>query len=252
MTSWQFPEKLQHSKLITTRFVLNHSAGLSSEFGPGFLKNDTLLSVVDVLSGKSKKRRSLRIVHRPGEGHIYSNLGFGLLQLLIEDISGKSFKEYMNENVFKKLGMTKSNFEDPLLLDNTYGLATPYDYRLSPLDQERFVIVAAAGLNSNLQDLKLLLKEETKNHELVSKSVYDEMHYVEAESNYGLGHMIYRHENEVAFIGHTGLGTGWNSCLQFIPDSGQGIVVLTNGDNGYYIHSTLTCNWYYSRTGKGI
>jgi len=56
LTSWQFSDTSFNSKLVTTRLILNHSAGLSMEFGPGFTKKDTLLSLVGILSGKSDKR----------------------------------------------------------------------------------------------------------------------------------------------------------------------------------------------------
>lgn len=252
LTSWKFPNGSYNSKLVTTRLVLNHSAGLSSEFGPGFTKNDSMLSLVEILSGKSDKRQPLRIVSIPGERHIYSNLGFGLLQLLIQDVTGKPYEVYVTENVLNKLNMTSSNFKDPLLLDPSYDLATPYDYRMFPLEQERFIVIAAAGLVSNLQDMEQLLLEETKNQKLLNKSSFNEMHSSDLKQSYGLGHMIHKNENEVAFVGHTGLGMGWNSSFQFIPGSDNGIVILTNGDNGYYIHNTLTCAWYYSQSGKRI
>jgi CubicO group peptidase (beta-lactamase class C family) len=252
LASWRFPKSSFNSNLITTRMVLNHSGGLSSEFGSGFGKEDPLIPLVDILSGRSEKRRSLRIVSEPGRRNVYSNLGFGLLQLLVKDVAGRSFREFVKENVLAKLKMADSNFRDPLSLDSTFDLATPYNYRLSPLDQERFVVVAAAGFLSNLQDLERLMFEETRGTKLLGKSSMDEMHRSDSTTGYGLGHMIVRNKDKVAYVGHSGLGVGWNSSFQFIPNSGQGIIVLTNGENGYYIHNTLTCQWYYSQTGKDV
>lgn len=252
LTKWKFSPSQYDPKQVTIRRVLNHSAGLSTEFGPGFTEKDTLLSLPEILSGNSLKRRSLRIVNKPGEEHVYSNLGYGLLQLLIEEVSGKTFQEYIQENLFDKLSIINSSFKDPLQLDKSFGLATPYDYRMNPLGQERFVVVAAAGLQTNLADLEKLMLEETKDKKLLNISSLDQLHDTSLKSRYGLGHMISKKINNKTIIGHTGLGMGWNASFQFIASQGDGIIVLTNGDNGSYIHNTLTCNWYYSLTGEYI
>lgn len=252
LTKWKFAPSQYDTKQVTIRRVLNHSAGLSTEFGPGFIEKDTLLSLPEILSGKSPKRRSLRIVSKPGEEHVYSNLGYGLLQLLVEEVSGKPFQEYIQENLFTKLSMTNSSFKDPFQLDKSFGLATPYDYRMNPLGQERFVVVAAAGLQTNLADLEKLMLEETKDKKLLNLSSLDQLHDTSLRSKYGLGHMISQKENNKIIVGHTGLGMGWNASFQFIQGTGDGIIILTNGDNGSYIHNTLTCNWYFSLTRQHI
>ncbi|MDH3494473.1 MAG: serine hydrolase, partial [Acidobacteriota bacterium] len=149
-----------------------------------------------------------------------------------------------------KLRMHSSSFRDPLLLKFSDALAKPYDHRMSPLGQERFVVVAAAGLISNLADLEKLLLAETKHDGLITKSLTAELHKAPPEGVYGMGHITTRYGEKIAYMGHTGLGMGWNSSFQFIPNSGSGIIVLTNGDNGFYIHNTLTCAWYYSRTKR--
>lgn len=250
LTQWKFPTSQFDPIQITVRTVLNHSAGLSTEFGPGFSSKDTLLSLPDILSGKSPKRKALRIINQPGTEHIYSNLAFGLLQLLVEEVTGQPFQEYVESNFFSKLNMTKSSFQDPLKLDKNFELATPYDYRLNPLEQERFVVVAAAGLQTNLADLEKLMLEESRDKKLLTRKSFDELHDTSLNTKYGLGHMVSKNKGNVAFIGHTGLGMGWNASFQFIPGSGDGIIVLTNGDNGFYIHNTLICSWYYSLSGS--
>jgi CubicO group peptidase (beta-lactamase class C family) len=45
---------------------------------------------------------------KPGESFSYCNMGYSLLGLLIERISGKSFSQYMQEDIFQALGMTNS------------------------------------------------------------------------------------------------------------------------------------------------
>lgn len=95
LTRWKSPASSFLSSQITVRRFLNHSAGLSQAFGPGFVKEERLPLLVDILSGKSTKRPSLGIVYEPGTTYTYSNPGYGLLQLLIEEVSHVTFEEYM-------------------------------------------------------------------------------------------------------------------------------------------------------------
>lgn len=236
---------------ITVRRVLNHTAGLSREFGPGFNSSDSLVSLIDVFTGKSEKRKPLEIVYAPGSGSLYSNMGYGLLQMLIEDVSGLSFDGFISKNIFAPLGMSQSTFVDPLKLDDKTNLATPYNHVLQPQEQERFVVVAAAGLLSTLNDLEKLMLEQTKIQRLLTRKSYDKM-LAGLTDGYGLGHMFVIDGSRIAFTGHSGLGMGWNAAYWFIPNSSNGIIVLTNGDNGFYIHQTLTCYWYHTTTGERI
>jgi len=112
------------------------------------------------------------------------------------------------------------------------------------------VVVAAAGLISSLADLEKLLLTETNPAGLVPKSLAEELHKAPPDGVYGMGHIVTRDGEKIAYMGHTGLGMGWNSSFQFMPGTSNGIIVLTNGDNGFYIHNTLTCAWYYSRTKR--
>ena len=252
LKNWKLPGEQYSSDEVTIRRVLNHSAGLSGEFGPGFSPQDSLLSLADILSGKSTKRKALTIEFNPGSQHSYSNPGFGLLQMMIEDVSGMSFNDYMKKNIFEKINMTGSGFVDPLSLTNKNNLATPYDYRMTPLNQERFVVLAAAGLLTTLSDMEKMMLEETQQNKILKKSAYNQMWGNNDGSIYGLAHTIQKYKAEPALVGHTGLGMGWNSSYQFIPGTDKGIIILTNGDNGFYIHNMLTGYWYFSVTGKTL
>lgn len=112
LTSWKIKSDKFNTDKVTVRRILNHTAGLSREFGPGFNSQDSLVSLVDIFTGNSEKREPLSIVYDPGSSSLYSNMGYGLLQLLIEDISGTTFNEYISKNVFEPLGMSQSTFQD--------------------------------------------------------------------------------------------------------------------------------------------
>ncbi len=70
---------------ITVLQLLNHSAGI-----------ETYQTLKNYKPGKNKGK------------HVYSNVNYTLLGKIIESVSGKSYEEYVEQNIFKPLGMTKS------------------------------------------------------------------------------------------------------------------------------------------------
>jgi CubicO group peptidase (beta-lactamase class C family) len=98
---------------LTPRQLLSHTSGLSNpmplrwvhlatEPGPG------LESMTTRLLGRYRKLR-----FEPGTRYAYSNLGYLVLGLLIERVSGLGFETYISRNVLKPLGATASGFDMP-------------------------------------------------------------------------------------------------------------------------------------------
>lgn len=56
-------------------------------------------------------RRYANLVTAPGERPLYSNLGYGILDHVIERVSGKPYADFMREEVFLPLGMTRSSID---------------------------------------------------------------------------------------------------------------------------------------------
>ena len=80
---------------ITVWHLLTHSSGLSCRAG-----GDPLFPGVYVGSRETVlKSLRRRLAFRPGEGSEYSNLGYLLLSMIIEKVSGQSYEDWMQENV---------------------------------------------------------------------------------------------------------------------------------------------------------
>ncbi len=249
LTRWKLPPSSYDRDGVTVRRILSHTAGLSAGGGSHFEPDEKLPTLEEALAGTAPRREPVTIVREPGSGFAYSNGGYGVLQLMIEEITGTSFPEYMRREILTPLGMTQSAFADPLQSEIAPHMAAPHDWRDQPMAPGRFANLAAGGLLSTLRDLVRLAEWELRLVDSstipgpVSSQTLGSMHVPQENAGpFGLGHIV-RRSGTVTVVGHTGLETGWNASWQIAPRQGDAIVVLTNGDNGYYIHHVLVYLW---------
>ncbi len=189
-----------------------------------------------------------------GQRFVYSNCGYAILQLMIEDISGQSFCDFMKQSVLQPLGMHASSFVNP---DDPQGFATPYDDTGKTLPIYKLVAKSAGGLNATIGDLATFTcagmrgaQGEPAGRGVVSESAVETMHapimYAETDMGIdfhtGLGHFI-AELNGTVNIHHTGGFAGWRSVMAFVPDSGDGFAALINSSGGNRLWMQLIEQW---------
>ena len=102
--------KTAFDRPITVLDLMAHRPGFE-ESALGHLignKPEAVLSLVDYLNSHQPKR-----VYPPGEVPAYSNYGAGLAGLIVANVSGMPFEDYMEQKVLLPLGMTHSTFREP-------------------------------------------------------------------------------------------------------------------------------------------
>jgi CubicO group peptidase (beta-lactamase class C family) len=100
----EYPNREVASK-ITIHQLLTHSAGLGTFFGsPGFVPGKTYLNSSEEIAVYQDEK----LFFEPGWRWRYSNASFSLLGAIIEKLSGKSYIDYIRENIFDPLGMRKT------------------------------------------------------------------------------------------------------------------------------------------------
>ena len=80
--------------LITVEHLLRHQAGFTSRGG------DPVFSPYSSREALLQKQLGRHLAYEPGTSQEYSNLGFLLLSLIIEEVSGKPYEQFMQEEVF--------------------------------------------------------------------------------------------------------------------------------------------------------
>ncbi|KAL0209585.1 hypothetical protein RCL1_008423 [Eukaryota sp. TZLM3-RCL] len=97
------------SEPIKIRHLMTHSPGLEDVMlGLLVFEEDKIISLNDLLD------KFPRRIYPAGSIIAYSNFGVALLGLVIENKSGKSFENYIKDNLFAPLEMHHSTFEQPL------------------------------------------------------------------------------------------------------------------------------------------
>ena len=218
---------------ITIEQLLTHSSGLPREAGSHW--SDWEFPTEGEVRALISDRQA---AFSPEVRWKYSNLAYTIAGMVVEEVTGRSWGEYLQENIFDPLGMTSSSVdqEDP-------RMATGYSRRL--IDGSREVIpfidargmAAATGLTSTVEDMARFVSAQfregvTGGDQLLSTASLREMHRVRMlESTWtqgqGIGFGVNRVDDKL-YIGHGGGYPGYTTNTVIQLDSKVGVIVLTN------------------------
>ncbi|SDL84437.1 CubicO group peptidase, beta-lactamase class C family [Sediminibacillus halophilus] len=161
LVSWKVPESpLTKTNKVTLRKLLSHQAGIKDpeeSFGP-LNKAEGLPLMEDVLIGKTAYcPQPVHIKEKPGDIFHYSDAGYCIIQLLIEDITEKSFETIMKKELFEPLRMKNSTYT----LTEKEKLSSGHNKVGRPVNEKypEYPFPAAAGLWTTPTDLNFLLNE---------------------------------------------------------------------------------------------
>lgn len=264
LTRWTLPESGFDNNKVTVRRLLSHTAGLTDGLGyAGFAPDSPVQSLEDSLKqpADASPGRSgvIKVGIEPGSEWRYSGGGYAILQLLIEEVSGESFEDFMQRSVFRPLGMVRSTFNwTPA---DGSALATFYDVDSKPATHFHFSAVAAASLYTSVSDLTRFVQAQLqgKNGEPIGRGVLESAMIAEmwrphaakfGEDIWGLGTILYASNNQDGFVvGHDGNNEpAINTAARFNPATGNGIVILETGQK--LLATQLAGEWVFWETGN--
>lgn len=175
--------------------------------------------------------------YTPGEKFKYLPSGYTLLGYIIERASGKSYGEFLQENIFTHLGMNRSGYEDPLKIIK--NRATGYDQLpgnpITNLPYREIVrMYASGGVYSTTEDL-LLWSNALANEKILSKKSIETMFTPFREMYPGTGY-AYGLWSSQKFgrrrIAHGGNATGFITYFAYYPEDRVTVIVLSNNQRG--------------------
>jgi CubicO group peptidase (beta-lactamase class C family) len=260
LTRWKLPKSDFDSKKVTIRRLLSHTAGLSLHGYPGWTKNDRLSTIEESLDGRNNGPGRVEMIMEPGTQWKYSGGGYTILQLIVEEVTGQKFEDYMQAQVLNPLGMKNSSYkiDETILVDSSLE----HDNFGEQIDFELFTAQAAAGLHTTIEDFtrfayaSLFAHEDNKTYNSVlnQKTIAEMLEPATASNgSYGLGYQVQNIPNSSYVLkGHGGANTGWHAFFRINPETNDGFIMITNGGAGHNIYRQVFCDWIQWKTGVSM
>lgn len=238
---WLADHKDARFQSITIRHLLNHTTGMARSSH----NNNYWLFKTSFPTRAQLRRIVLQspLAFAPGEKVKYSNVGFGLLGLIIENVSKMTFEKYVNTNVLRplKLPGTALDFKPALANQIPVGYGMSFEGRREPVVPRLSLksFMPAAGLHAssatmcrfasalfegNQKILSDTLKQQMFQTQSVVKSGYNE------GEAFGLGCMI-QLAGERRLVGHDAHTGGHITTTFFDPAGKIAVSVSCNSRN---------------------
>jgi CubicO group peptidase (beta-lactamase class C family) len=247
---WQPPPAQFDPAGITIRRVLGHSSGLSRWTTGLWTVKDKLPTLTAALSGDNPDREPTLLAFEPGSKYSYSGSGYSLMQLLVQETTGKPFSSYIQARVLRPMGLTHSQI-GWASADIPHELQT-YDEFGMPLDHYRTVELGAGGWVTTLPDLakyattfarvnmrKGPLSPASK--QMMMTPVANAR--VSDKTMMGLGLFIDRMPDGRKLVGHTGGNPGVGALFSIDPETGDGIAIIVNRSWANQVYNPIACAW---------
>ncbi|MBZ5683937.1 MAG: serine hydrolase [Acidobacteriia bacterium] len=238
LTTWKLPEnEFTQTEKVTLRRLMSHTAGLTVHGFPGYDVDALVPSIVQVLNGeRPANTEPIRVDIVPGTKSRYSGGGVTIEQLMMMDVTGKPFPVLMRDLVLDKIGMTDSSYEQSLpparaamTAGGAYGDGKPVHGKWHIYPE-----MAAAGLWTTPTDLakfaiEIALSKQGKANHILSKKMTQEM-LTPVKDEVGLG--LFMEKDNPGQFGHNGADEGFQALLTMNADTGNGIALMADSDNG--------------------
>ncbi len=225
---------------VTLRHLLTQTSGLTRDAPFPHWTTHVFPSREQVLASLA----DLELTHRPGETYKYSNLGMGLLGLVVERRSGLSYAEYLRERIFAPLGMASSTAAPTA--EHHRRRATSY-YRKAADGSRRVFdyydmegLAAAGNVVSSVEDLAAFARLQFRDGaaggaQILAGTTLREMQrpqfvYPSFEGGRGLGFGVSRSDG-VTFVAHGGWIGGNRAHLLLVPAEKIAVIVAANADD---------------------
>jgi D-alanyl-D-alanine carboxypeptidase len=227
-----YPNKDVAAK-VTIYQLLTHTGGTGDFFGPQFdahrLELKTLQDYLKLYGERAPE-------FEPGSRWEYSNYGFLMLGVIVERVSGKSYYDYVSENIYALAGMksTGSLPEDQNVPDRSIGYTQFGGKGLERnADTLPYRGTSAGGGYCTVEDF-LRFANALTTHKLLNAQNTDLLTTGKVDTprgdKYAFGFMDNGTGTALRHFGHGGGAPGMNGDLQIFPQSGYVIVVLSNLD----------------------
>jgi CubicO group peptidase (beta-lactamase class C family) len=189
------------------------------------------------------------LVSKPGESYNYSNLGYAVLEHLIEQVDGRPYPEFLAAEVFKPLNLGRATV--CTAPPEGFGVAEKYSSALAPIPFCDHDTRGASAIYARAHDLALFLLLHLGRLQPDQKAILKPESIAAMQksrdpdvrsSSYALGWETGRRFG-YPIVTHGGGMDGCRAHLAMIPSEGLAVAVLINGEN---VRSIQVCDWVFA------
>lgn len=238
-----FASELEANK-ISIRDLFTHTSGL----------NNSPIGFRVAYSGEHDLDTRLKLMNhcvanKVGKGNFsYTNVGYNIYAIILEKVTGKNWKDWLEEKIFNPLGMNHTTGYISKAEKASWPMALPYLGRGKDNIQEVYLkkkdntMQAAGGLITTGEDLAKWLKVQINNGSLDGKKIFPD-HLIKANrsgiakgstpsqffkgESYGMGWQIGQYEGEKV-VWHFGGFPGFLTHISYMPEKKIGVAVMVN------------------------
>ena len=222
--------------VVTIHHLLTHSSGIPSYTSfPDFSENYSRNPSTPEAFVKTFADSTLQFT--PGERFAYNNSGYFLLGNIIEEVTGKSYEQALQERIFDPLNMENTGYDhhETILKNRAAGYEKNGDEYVNAPYLDMSLPYAAGSLYSTAEDLykwdRALYEDEILSEE--SKDLMFSPQIPDGDGQYGYGWSLGNlpvgtSSDSVSIVAHGGGINGFNTLIVRLPEEDDLIVLLNN------------------------
>jgi len=224
-----FPDFPAYGQKIKIKHLVNHTSGLMD------FDEEKITNPEQVLASLKSRDTTTYI---PGEKWEYSNVDYPLLALIIEKVSGKSYKEYMTKRIFKKIKTEQVFFVENMNDYSAVAAGHSKEDDQYVVDHQKSMIYGEQGIYMSSEDFakwdKALYTDRLLDCEALSsffsRAKLDNGEYI--PNYYGNGLVIMK-RNDERYWWHGGSNNGYTHMYLHLPNHDLTVLILSNRQDGY-------------------
>jgi CubicO group peptidase (beta-lactamase class C family) len=231
----EFAIKMREGNInqITTKSVMLFHSGIQTDIDMNLTTDEPLSKILGYL-------KDTYTAYPPNLISCYSNVGYSVLGLTIEKVSGDTYTSYLKKNIFQPIGMLQTGFKPD---KNLINISKAYNNKGESVELFPMRDIPAGGIYSNIHDLSLFMQEllRIKNGRkgyIIEKRTLDKIWSVQNEdiplddAKRGLPWLLYtKNSDKIAWCG--GSIKTHNSGMALATEHDLAVIFLVNTDGGF-------------------
>jgi CubicO group peptidase (beta-lactamase class C family) len=269
---WQVESAAYDPAEVTVARLLSHTSGLGVhgylEYSPRRVATPDLVETLsgvhlfeglaETLDGRRVSLGTATLVQEPGSGYRYSSAGYGVLQLLVEDVTREPFAMFVEREITDPLGATSLRWAwTPELQDLA---PTPYSKEGRPVEYRQLTMHGTGSAVGTVSDFARFVAAaaDGPNGEPAGRDVLEPdtvawlmTSWPEAGPDQGLAYPLGRVNYVTRTIWHSGANDGWRAFFVLDTIDRDGFVIASPSSRAGPLHDSVFDLWLDATYGPG-